>query len=228
MTPFISIILPVLHEEMVIQETLSCLLHPDVLTMAEIIVVDGDPRGSTAALVRDRRVQTVTGPAGRGAQMNEGARLSRGDILLFLHADTRLPEGAICEIRRAWYETGFTAGAFELGIDAEGPGFRLIEKMVSLRTRLTRIPYGDQAIFIRRAIFNHLGGYRKIPIMEDIDLMRRAKNEGGGLVIVKRKVRTSARRWRKEGLVACTLRNWTLSTAFYMGARPELLARFYR
>lgn len=120
------------------------------------------------------------------------------------------------------------AGAFELGIDSDRWCFRLTEAYVRLRTRLTKVPFGDQAIFIRKDFFNTIGRYRLIPLMEDVDLMRRVKGCSRRIAIVPRKVSTSARRWEKEGILFCTIRNFALQLLFLFGVRPERLARWYK
>jgi GT2 family glycosyltransferase len=149
-------------------------------------------------------------------------------VLLFLHADTVLPPAAFERIAEAMRDEGCVGGAFDLRIDSRRTGFRVIEKVASLRSRLTRIPYGDQAIFIRASCFRTLGGFREIPLMEDVDLMRRIKRKGWRIVIFREPVITSARRWEKEGLVFGTLRNWFLMTLYLCGVPPERLARYYR
>jgi hypothetical protein len=121
----------------------------------------------------------------------------------------------------------YVAGAFDLGIDSHRLAFRVIEKIACWRSRLTRIPYGDQAIFIRRDYFRSMGGFQDIPIMEDVDLMRRIKKKGGKIHILRDRVKTSARRWEKEGILYGTLRNWLLVSLFCAGVKPERLARFY-
>jgi len=225
--PDISIIIPVFQEEAIIFETIDTLKTLDDFTAAEIIIVDGEPTNSTIRAIRDASVKTLAAAKGRSRQMNAGAATARGKILLFLHADSRLPKDALWHIRRVALTNNIAAGAFELAIDASGPAFRVIERMASWRSRLTRIPYGDQAIFIKREVFKDLGGYHPIPIMEDINLMQRLKKSGGKIEIIRQKVRTSARRWHEEGIIACTLRNWLLSTAYYLGISPEKLKRYY-
>jgi hypothetical protein len=120
------------------------------------------------------------------------------------------------------------AGAFDLGIRSGRPVFRLIETAASLRSRITRVPYGDQAIFIRKDYFHATEGFREIPLMEDVELMRRIRKAGDRISIIPERVRTSPRRWEKEGVLFCTLRNWTLITLYFLGVPPEKLARFYR
>lgn len=160
--------------------------------------------------------------------MNCGAAKSSGDILIFLHADTRLPMNSLHRIAAVMEDKACIGGAFDLGIDSDHFAFRIIEKMASWRSRLTSIPYGDQAIFIRRDYFQSLGGFKNIPIMEDVELMRRIKHRQGKINILKDKVKTSPRRWETEGVVFCTLRNWFLITLYLLGVKPETLAKFYR
>ena len=226
-TPLISIIIPVYQEADIILETLDTIENLNHRSNTEIILVDGDPQGSTICRVKNYPVRTITAPKGRASQMNTGASLARGEILLFVHADTCLPKDGLKRIEDRLKNPDISAGAFDLGIRAEGFAFRLIEQMVFWRSRITRIPYGDQAIFIRHSIFNALGGYRQIPIMEDIDLIKRVKRAGGRIAIIDSQIWTSARRWEKEGIIACTLRNWLLSSAFYLGVTPEKLQKFY-
>jgi hypothetical protein len=120
------------------------------------------------------------------------------------------------------------AGAFDLAVDSERPAFRLIEKAASIRSRLTRIPYGDQSVFMRKRDFQDLGGFRDIPIMEDVEIMQRIKKRKGKICILRKAVRTSPRRWEKEGIVYTTLRNWLILFLYLFGVRPEKLIRFYR
>ena len=224
----ISVIIPVFCEPAVINGTLEAIRGLKGGDDAEIIVVDGQAEGETLAAIRDAAVQKVRSGKGRGGQLNRGAAIAAGDVLLFLHADTVLPPAAFERIAGAMRDEGCVGGAFDLRIDSRRAGFRVIETVASLRSRLTRIPYGDQAIFIRASCFRTLGGFREIPIMEDVDLMRRIRRKRGRIVIFREPVLTSARRWEKEGLVFGTLRNWFLMTLYLCGVAPERLARFYR
>lgn len=224
----ISVIIPVFCEQAGINETIEAVRRLPGGEAAEIIVVDGGPGGETLAAVRDKAVRKVLSAKGRGGQINRGAAIAGGDLLLFLHADTLLPPAAFERIAEAMREEGCVGGAFDLHIDSPGAGFRAIETMANFRSRLTRIPYGDQAIFLRAAAFRTLGGFSEIPIMEDVDLMRRIKRKGWPIFIFRELVTTSARRWKKEGLIFGTLRNWTLITLYLCGVAPERLARFYR
>lgn len=228
MTPKFSFIIPVWKEASVILRTIEHIRDLQSADGIEIIVVDGDPEGKTMEIARRGGVKTAISNRGRGNQMNHGAILAVGNIFIFLHADTRLPSDALGLIDTAMQEESYMAGAFDLAIDSKKTIFRLIEKVASLRSRLTRIPYGDQAVFMRKAVFNELGGFRNIPIMEDVEIMQRIKKRGGKIRIIDRRVRTSARRWEKGGVVYTTLRNWLLITLYLLGVKPEKLVQFYR
>jgi rSAM/selenodomain-associated transferase 2 len=224
-----SIIIPVLHEGEGILSLINGInaLRPEI--PHEIIVVDGGPESDTLEALQERKdVITLASPPGRARQMNKGAEIARGEVLLFLHADTKLPPGALGKIREALRGSDAVGGAFNLGIASGKISFKVIEYAASIRSRLTRIPYGDQAIFVKKEYFDLIGGYRDIPLMEDLELMRRIRKRGNRICILKDRVETSSRRWDKEGILFCTLRNWTLSTLYYLGVSPETLSRFYR
>ena len=159
--------------------------------------------------------------------MNTGVSIARGEILIFLHADTELPFHALEKIHSLLERKEYVGGAFDLGIKSNKFIFRVIEKLSSLRSRLNRIPFGDQAIFMRREYFDRIGGYKEIPLMEDVELMRRIKKSGNKIWIFDDRVMTSPRRWEKEGVIYCTLRNWTLRTLYLLGISPDKLATFY-
>jgi rSAM/selenodomain-associated transferase 2 len=193
----------------------------------EIIVVDGDPEGRTLREISRDEVKKIKSPRGRGKQMNEGASIARGDILLFLHVDTELPSDALRFIATAMLDKRYVAGAFDLGIKSKRFIFRVIEFAASRRSRMTRIPFGDQAIFIRNTYFKAIGGYKDIPLMEDIEIMQRIKKRGDKIVILRQKALTSSRRWEIEGILHCTLRNWVLQALYFLGISPHRLSRFY-
>jgi rSAM/selenodomain-associated transferase 2 len=223
-----SIIIPVLNEEARISEAIGRVRSLDRGGDAEIIVVDGDPAGATLRTIPDGSVRKLLSRPGRGTQLNRGAEAASGEILVFLHADTKLPPDALIRIGQALRDRTLAGGAFDLAIDSPRPVFRLIERAASLRTRLTRIPYGDQAIFLRRVRYRSLGGYRDLSIMEDVDLMRRLKHSGGRIAILPERAVTSARRWEQEGILTTTLRNWFLVTLFLFGVDAGRLVRWYR
>lgn len=223
----LSIIIPVFNESRIINATL---VHLSDLTFSgslEIIVVDGNPSGSTINAITSSGIRKIIGSKGRGSQMNTGAAAASGDVLLFLHADTLLSHDALDQIIIAFQQHDIVGGAFDLEIKSKKRIFRLIERAASIRSRLTRIPYGDQAIFLKKSFFDQIGSFKDIPIMEDVELMQRVKKAGKKIKFIPRKVRTAARRWEKEGIVYCTLRNWTLIVLYLLGVAPEKLNKFY-
>lgn len=226
--PEISIIIPALREAEGINNVIRHIRSLAAGDRAEVIVVDGDPAGSTINAIRDAQVVRTLSETGRAIQMNKGAALASGDMLLFLHADTLLPPNAFSLIRAALVDSGFVGGAFDLGIQTNRKIFRITERYVALRTRLTKIPFGDQAIFIRREYFERMGGFKPIPIMEDVELMARIRKRGDAIRTIPEKVMTSARRWEKEGVLFVTLRNWMLQLLYIAGVSPERLSRFYK
>jgi len=222
-----SVIIPVLHESSTMNRTIDHIKNIRSGFHVEIIIIDGDPEGSTIHSITDETVNKFISQKGRGKQMNTGASRAKGDILLFLHADTRLPENAFAFIADVMDQKEYAGGAFELGIKSDRRVFRLIEKFVALRTHLTRIPYGDQAIFIKKEIFIRVNGFKEIPIMEDVDLMRRMRKKGYKIYIIPENIKTSPRRWEREGILYCTLRNWIIMILYLFGAKPEKLAKYY-
>jgi len=223
----ISVIIPVYREQGIALLLDDLLDRPD-LGPAEIIVVDGAPGADTLARISRTEVLGLTSPPGRGAQQNMGAAAARGDVLLFLHADTKLPPDALGLLRRAMRDPGLAGGAFCLGYDQAGRALRFIAAAANLRSRLTRVPYGDQAIFIRRTVFKELGGFRDWPLMEDLEFMTRLRQRRGRIRILDAAVLTSARRQRSEGLLHCTLRNLCLRLLYHLGLHPTRLVRLYR
>lgn len=224
----VSVIVPVWRENGIINQTLAHLKSLPADPRPEILVVDGCPRQGTLRTLAHGDVRTLAAPRGRAAQMNAGARESTGGILFFLHADTRPPWNAFHRIGEILARPDISAGAFDLEIDSERPVFRIIERTASLRSRVTRIPYGDQAMFIRRDVFFALGGFPEIPLMEDVAFMSGLRRAGRRIHILPERVRTSARRWEAEGVIRATLRNWLLVGMYGMGVAPERLVRHYR
>jgi rSAM/selenodomain-associated transferase 2 len=219
----ISIVVPTLDEEKAIGATIEAALGAcDV----EVIVSDGGSTDGTAAVARGLRARFIVARTGRAWQMNAGARIARGDLLVFLHADTLLPKGYDARVRDILSDRGVAAGAFELGIGASNAGFRVIERLANWRSRFLGMPYGDQAIFIRAGLFRRAGGFPEIPIMEDFEFMRRIRALGrvelAGAAAV-----TSPRRWCALGIVRTTLINQVIIAAYCLGVRPDRLARWY-
>lgn len=219
----ISIIIPVLNEVNTIKQTLASLKNA---SSVEIIVVDGGSKDETIAVAKSFGVEVISSDLGRATQMNMGAKVATGDILLFLHADTRIAPNFDILIRQA-LAGDFIAGAFELKIDANLPGIRLIEKMVNLRSHLFSLPYGDQAIFISSKVFHQIGGFPNLPIMEDFVFIRQLKKLGK-INIIPQPVITSGRRWQKLGVIKTTLINQLIIIGYFLGVSPDQLARWYR
>lgn len=220
----ISILIPVLNEAFQIQKNISNLQsEPNI----EIIVVDGGSQDRTVALARELGVKViVSSVAQRANQMNFGAAEATGDIFLFLHVDTQLPTGYAAIIKNTLSQPGTIAGAFELAIDSQQKSFRFVEKMVNLRSRFFTLPYGDQTIFLKAAVFHEMGGFANLPIMEDFEFVQRLKTQGK-IGIAPAKVITSARRWQKLGVFKTTLINQLIILGYYLGISPIKLARLY-
>jgi rSAM/selenodomain-associated transferase 2 len=219
----LTIVLPVLNEAAIIVAALQA-LAPLRRRGAEIIVADGYSRDGTAQLAKPFADRVITVPRGRGAPMNAGAALGTGDALLFLHADTALPANADRLIdaalaRRAW-------GRFDLRIAGSHPLLAVIARMINLRSRLTGIATGDQAIFVTREAFAAVGGFPDLPLMEDIAISRRLKRLCRPYCIGTPAV-TSGRRWERNGVVRTILLMWRLRLSYYLGVEPALLARLY-
>jgi rSAM/selenodomain-associated transferase 2 len=225
--PAISIIIPVLREQTHIHTALHALNQQIGIDRCQVIVVDGDTEGSTLKAIDDQPILALTSERGRGRQMNTGAQAACAPILLFLHADTRLPPHALDRIQATLTNPTYVGGAFDLSIDTERLFLKYITWRANLRSRTNRIPYGDQAIFIRKRYFQELTGFRDIPIMEDLDFMYRIKRHGGKIHILKDRVITSPRRWETEGALFTTLRNQLLVMLYYLGINPRILAKLY-
>lgn len=219
----ISIIIPTWNEAKHITHTLHQLSDiPDV----EILVADGGSTDDTVALAQAAGANVINCNAGRGKQMNAGAALASGEVLLFLHADTQLPNHFVDHIWLAM-RNGNSGGAFRLRIDAQGWMLRVVEFGANLRSRWWKLPYGDQAIFVRASVFFQMTGFQQWPLMEDFDFCRRLKKVGK-MVIVPVSATTSARRWQRLGVLRTTLTNLVCVIAFCFGISPATLAGWYR
>ncbi|MFZ1642645.1 MAG: TIGR04283 family arsenosugar biosynthesis glycosyltransferase [Candidatus Contendobacter sp.] len=221
----IAIILPVLNEEAHITPCLT-LLQPLRRQNCELMVVDGGSNDRTVALAEPLADRVITGPRGRAAQMNAGARQAHGDILWFLHADSRLPPNAVTHIRAALARPDRHWGRFDVRLSGRHPLLRVVETSMNARSRLTGIATGDQGIFVRRDLFERIGGYPAIALMEDIALSRLLKRQGWP-VCLRQRLTTSSRRWERDGILRTILLMWRLRLAYFFGADPDQLARIY-
>jgi len=191
----------------------------------EIIVVDGGSTDRSADLARELVSRVIPASMGRAAQMNAGARLAIGDYLLFLHIDTRLPENADLALMKV-FETGAVWGRFDVRLSGDRPLLRIIETSMNWRSRLTGIATGDQAVFVRRDVFEHVGGFPEISLMEDIALSERLKRIARP-VCLRERVITSSRRWEQNGTARTILLMWKLRLLYFLGADPATLAAVY-
>lgn len=225
----ISVIVPVFREAKTIKAFLEIVQTVFPAPGHEIIVVDGHPEGDTLAAVSLPRVKKIRSGRGRARQMNRGAAIAKGEILLFLHADTFLPDAAPELIKNVLSrDKDLVGGAFSLGIDDDRLPLKIIEFFANLRSRITRAPYGDQSIFLKKDYFDRVNGFSEIPIMEDLELMTRIRKKGHRIHILKQKSVTSSRRWKKEGIAVCTLRNWLIRILYHLGIPADRLAGYYK
>lgn len=220
----LSIIVPVLNEVATIAVQLAA-LQPLRAAGVEIVLVDGGSSDGTAGLARPLADRLIVAPRGRAVQMNAGARASRGELLLFLHADTILPVAADALVARA-IEGGAQWGRFDVRIDGTHPLLRVVERLMNWRSWLTGIATGDQAMFVRRDVFERVGGFPEIPLMEDIAFSRRLRQIAPPDCL-REPVITSGRRWEKHGVLRTILLMWRLRAAYFFGADPQQLAIAY-
>lgn len=221
----LSIIVPVLEEAIGIEQTLSR-LAPLRAHGAEVIVADGGSNDGTRERAMPLADWVLVAPRGRASQMNVGATIARGDVLLFLHADTWLPGGADTVIAENLARSGAAWGRFDVRIVGTHPLLPLVAALMNVRSRLTGIATGDQAMFVRREAFARIGGFPDIVLMEDIALSKALKTISAPLCL-RETVATSGRRWEKHGVLRTILLMWSLRLAYFFGADPAALARRY-
>jgi len=225
-TPRLSVIVPTLNEAAAIGDTLAA-LQPLRARGCEVIVADGGSADGTAALARPLADAVVASEAGRARQQNAGAAVASGEILLFLHADTRLPRDAHVLVADGLRQTGRGWGRFDVRLTGRHPALRVIERMMNLRSRLGGIATGDQAIFVRRERFRAVGGFPVIPLMEDVALSKALKRLGAPLCL-RQTVTTSSRRWEQHGVYRTMALMWRLRAEYWLGVDPRRLADRYR
>jgi len=222
----ISVIIPVFGEMAVINDTVRR-VRETAGEPVEIVVSDGGPGHDTLAVIEDPDVVRVRSRSGRGIQMNTGAAEASGGILLFLHADTLLPDGWAAVVRAGLADT-FRAGAFSLAFDSSRVSLSVVAFFANLRTCWERIPYGDQVHFITADFFGEMNGYAAIPIMEDVELFLRIRQRGERIALLREHALTSPRRFEADGVLRRVLSNWRLRLRFGFGASPSDLVREYR
>jgi rSAM/selenodomain-associated transferase 2 len=218
--PRLSVVIPALNEEAAIHLAIASAQRAGSV---EVIVADGGSGDRTVAIAQAQGAVVVSSPRGRARQMNAGAAVARGAILLFLHADTLLPDGYDAMVRETLARPGTAAGAFRLGIAGASRSFRLIETLVQWRSTVFQLPFGDQALFTTAEAFRVVGGVPEIPIMEDVELVRRLRKRGS-IRIASAAVQTSARRWVECGVWRMTLLNQLCLAAHRAGVSPERIA----
>ncbi|MBI4436309.1 MAG: TIGR04283 family arsenosugar biosynthesis glycosyltransferase [Candidatus Omnitrophica bacterium] len=219
----ISIILPVYNEEPILEKTLRRLNEQK--GPYEVIVADGGSQDGGVAIAR-RYARTLSTPKGRAIQMNRAAQEAKGETLLFLHADSWLEGGALEAIEKTMQTQRVIGGCLTQKIESSHPFYRFLEASGSLRAKLLHLFYGDQGIFVRKEIFDKLGGYPPLPLLEDLGFSQRLRREGRTVILPKR-VFTSARRWEKKGKLRTSLCNLAIILLYGFGAKPQKLARFY-
>jgi rSAM/selenodomain-associated transferase 2 len=221
----LSIIMPVLNEGNGIAAALDALVDLRALG-TEVIVVDGGSRDGTVQRARLGADLVISAPRGRALQMNAGAATAAGNVLLFLHVDTRLPADADYIVLNGLHRSGRAWGRFDVAIEGRNPLLAVVATFMNIRSRLTGIATGDQAIFVRRDAFQSAGAFAAIPLMEDIAFCKRLKRVSRPLCLRERAV-TSGRRWETNGVVRTMLLMWRLRLAYFFGADPQALARQY-
>ncbi len=222
--PRVSVVIPTLNEAKTIG---SCLDHLADQGVDEVIVADAGSPDGTADRASRAGARVVAAPKGRGVQQNRGALEASGDVLLFLHADCRLEGGAIAELQRFVARCPkVPGGCFRMRVDGPEWAFRAIDAAAHLRAGVLGVPYGDQGIFVPRWAFDRVGGFPELPLMEDVYLMLRLRRLGR-IALLPKRIEVSARRWRNQGILGQSLRNWALTAGAAGGMSTETLARFY-
>jgi rSAM/selenodomain-associated transferase 2 len=215
-TKEISIIVPTFNEEMTIRQCLETVAD---IPGIEVIVVDGGSADRTVEIVGQYRdVKIVSSEMGRSIQMNKGAGYARGEILLFLHADCVLSREAVLNVRNVFRCSTFVGGAFKIRLLSDKFPYRLIEMGINFRSTLFKLPYGDQGLFVKRSVFEELGGFREVPNCEDLDFICRLK-KNGKIIILDERISSSIRRWENHGILRTSLRNQFLLASYVLDRR---------
>jgi len=221
--PYLSVIIPALNEERSLERTIKAAHDED----AEIIVVDGGSSDRTVTIAEDAGAKVIMTRKGRALQQNAGAASARGNVLLFLHADTLVPRHYVGHVFETLLPKRTAAGAFQFKTDSRVPLIRIVEWMTNVRSRFLQLPYGDQALFLKKDLFHSLGGFPEVAIAEDL-LLIRSLQKHGRIRIAQAEAITSGRRWERLGVIRTTLINWIIMAGCYLGVSPDTLAPLYR
>jgi rSAM/selenodomain-associated transferase 2 len=226
MTPRLTIVVPTLNEA---ERIVACLQKLRTLRKggAELIVADGGSTDATVVLAKPWADRVLVGPRGRAKQMNHGASVAIGDVLLFLHADTSLPPDARAALEATLADAQVSWGRFDVQIDGASPLLKLVASLMNARSRWSGIATGDQAIFVRRDVFERAGGFPDQPLMEDIELSKRLRKLSPPACL-RQRVTTSGRRWEQHGVLRTIVLMWLLRALYWIGLPAERLARLYR
>lgn len=219
----ISVIIPTFNEQDRINEIIEDIKQKSENFEIEIIISDASPNQKTLTSITHSNIKKVPSEKGRGTQLNTGVENSAGNVLFFLHADTKLPKNAFSQINKTIKK--YPAGAFKFGIENAGFGLKIIEFFVNLRNLITSAPYGDQGLFITREFFREIGGFKDIPLMEDLDIIKRIQRKN--FKILSEKILTSDRRYKKHGIIKTTLKNLYIRTLYSLDRDPKELYKIY-
>ncbi len=219
----ISVIIPTLNEALILEKSIAEISRH---SPHEIIIADGGSKDGTLDIAEKFGLGVVVGPPGRALQMNAGAKRATGDVLFFLHADSRVDAKSYQKMVAVMEQENKVGGAFSLAIDSEKPSLKIISSFATLRAKHLNLVFGDQAIFVQTDVFHEIGGFSLLPICEDLDFYRRLMAKGP-TVILEEKAFTSARRWVAEGYFFTSLRNSVITTLFLLGFPPRILSKWY-
>ena len=219
----VSIIVPTLNEELVLENTLT---HIQQLSPHELIVSDGGSNDYTYRIADRFSHRVITGSAGRALQMNAGANEATGDLLLFLHADSRIEPESYRKMLEYMKNPKWIGGAFTLCIESSKWSLKLIALLANIRSKYFGLAYGDQGFFVRKEVFKDMNGFSPIPICEDLDFYYRLRKKGS-VILLKEKAHTSPRRWTNEGIFFTTVRNFLVAVLFGLGFPPHILTKWY-
>lgn len=222
--PTIAVVMPILNERAALPAAVEMLLQ---LPVDETIVVDGGSNDGSRELLGSYPLILLDSTAGRASQMNAGAAICKSDIVLFIHVDTVLNSSHITALKSHMKHSKDVGGRFDVRLSGKNPLFRIIEWAMNIRSRLTRISTGDQCIFVRRTIFEQIGGFPDQPLMEDIGFSRCLK-KSGKIICLKERVTTSSRRWEQKGILRTIVLMWKLRLLYWLGVAPDQLAKLYR